>query len=325
MVATDSEHKNCAYMWLDWIASPEAQAQVAEWFGEAPANLKACDFAAKGSATQYHADGRRTTPSKIWYWTTPIKQCLDGRTDVECTDYQALDGRLDRDQGLIAGVSQTGDGAGGRPAAATSRGSRRRLGLPAPPPGARAGGLVSAPLLWLGLIYLVALVALFVTAFWTVDFGTAVTRDWNLDNFKKLYQDDVYRTVILRTIWVAVAVTVIDAVLALPVAFYMAKLAGRPCAKLHGRRGADAAVGELPRQGVRLAVDGQARGVLESAIGWTPGFGLTAVIITLAYLWLPFMVLPIYAGFERCPTRCSRRRADLGAKPGRTLRASPSR
>ena len=63
----------------------------------------------------------------------------------------------------------------------------------------RAGGLISAPLLWLGLIYLVALVALFITAFWTVDFGTAVTREWNLDNFKKLYEQEVYRTVILRT------------------------------------------------------------------------------------------------------------------------------
>ena len=89
MVATDSEHMNCAYMWLDWMASPETQAQVAEWFGEAPANLKACDIAAKGFCDTYHATEDRTTPDKIWYWTTPIKECLDGRTDVECTDYQA--------------------------------------------------------------------------------------------------------------------------------------------------------------------------------------------------------------------------------------------
>src|SRR4051812_27568558 len=92
-------------------------------------------------------------------------------------------------------------------------------------PGLRAAGLVSAPLLWLGLIYLVALAALLITAFWTVDFANVVTRDWNLDNFRKLlavgiFSDQtVYRTVILRTVWVAVAVTVIDAALALPVAF----------------------------------------------------------------------------------------------------------
>ena len=96
---------------------------------------------------------------------------------------------------------------------------------------------MAAPLLWLGLIYLVALPALFITAFWTVDFGANVTRDWNLDNFKKLVRgQDVYRTVIVRTILVAASVTVIDAVLALPIAFYMAKIA-RPCvAKLWSSR-----------------------------------------------------------------------------------------
>lgn len=88
MVATNSEHKNCAYMWLDWIASPEVQAQVAEWFGEAPANLKACEHTSEGFCDAYHVDDSAYA-DKIWYWTTPIKECLDGRTDVECTDYQA--------------------------------------------------------------------------------------------------------------------------------------------------------------------------------------------------------------------------------------------
>ena len=96
----------------------------------------------------------------------------------------------------------------------------------------RVAGLVAAPLLWLGAIYLVALLALFVTAFWRVDFGVNVTRDWNLDNFRKMFQEDVYRTVVLRTIAVAAAVTVIDAVLALPVAFYMAKVARPLVAKV---------------------------------------------------------------------------------------------
>jgi putative spermidine/putrescine transport system substrate-binding protein len=88
MVATDSKHKNCAYMWLDWIAGPEAQSQVAEWFGEAPANLKACQELPAEFCAEYHAEDPDYA-SQIWYWTTPIKQCLDGRTDVECTDYQA--------------------------------------------------------------------------------------------------------------------------------------------------------------------------------------------------------------------------------------------
>jgi putative spermidine/putrescine transport system substrate-binding protein len=88
MVKADSPHVNCAYMWLDWIAGPQAQAQVAEWFGEAPANPKACQFTSKGFCSQYHVTDAAYA-SKIWYWTTPIPQCLDGRADVECTDYQA--------------------------------------------------------------------------------------------------------------------------------------------------------------------------------------------------------------------------------------------
>jgi putative spermidine/putrescine transport system permease protein len=188
-------------------------------------------------------------------------------------------------------------------------------------PGIRAGALVSAPLFWLGLIYFVALAALFVTAFWRVSFGTDVVREWNLDNFRKLYEQDIYRTVILRTIWVAAAVTIIDALLALPTAYYMAKVARPRTAKLM----VVAVLTPLWASYLVKAFAWRAMvkpgGVLDSAVGWTPGFGLTAVIITLAYLWLPFMLLPIYAGFERLPDSLLEASSDLGAKPGRTLRS----
>jgi putative spermidine/putrescine transport system permease protein len=193
-------------------------------------------------------------------------------------------------------------------------------------PGLRAAGLVSAPLLWLGLVYLVALAALLITAFWTVDFANVVTREWNLDNFRKLVavgpfsEQTVYRTVIVRTIAVAAAVTVIDAILALPVAFFMAKLAGPRTSKL-------LVVAMLTPLWASYLVKAFAwremvtpGGLLDEAIGWTPGFGLTAVIITLAYLWLPFMVLPLCAGFERLPDSLLEASADLGARPWRTLR-----
>ncbi len=88
MVSSNNDHVNCAYMWLDWIASPDVQAQVAEWFGEAPANPKACDSTSKGFCDTYHVTDADYA-AKIHYWTTPIKQCLDGRTDIECTDYNA--------------------------------------------------------------------------------------------------------------------------------------------------------------------------------------------------------------------------------------------
>ncbi|WP_035858608.1 ABC transporter substrate-binding protein [Cryptosporangium arvum] len=89
MVSSKSKHKTCAYKWLDHIVSPKANAQVAEYFGESPANEKACAFTAdKNHCTTYHA-GDASYAKQIWYWSTPISQCLDGRTDVKCKDYSA--------------------------------------------------------------------------------------------------------------------------------------------------------------------------------------------------------------------------------------------
>jgi putative spermidine/putrescine transport system substrate-binding protein len=87
MIGADTEHPNCSYAWLNHITSPEANAAVAEWFGEAPANSKACDLTSEGFCDSYHA-GDEAYAEQIHYWTTPIEQCLDGRTDVKCTTYQ---------------------------------------------------------------------------------------------------------------------------------------------------------------------------------------------------------------------------------------------
>ncbi|GAB3166585.1 ABC transporter substrate-binding protein [Amycolatopsis stemonae] len=87
MVAAKSPHKTCAYKWLDYIIGPKVNAQVAEYFGEAPANTKACaEMTDKTLCDTYHANDSAYA-SKIAYWTTPIQQCLDGRTDVKCKDY----------------------------------------------------------------------------------------------------------------------------------------------------------------------------------------------------------------------------------------------
>ena len=86
-VATKSQHKTCAYKWLDWIISPKVNAQVAEWFGEAPSNKKSCaETSDKNFCTTFHADDE-TYFGQVHYWTTPIKQCLDGRKNVTCKDY----------------------------------------------------------------------------------------------------------------------------------------------------------------------------------------------------------------------------------------------
>jgi spermidine/putrescine-binding protein len=84
MISSQSEHPNCAYAWLDYIASPEANATATGYFGEAPSSEAACGF--REDCEAYHA-GDEEYASQIWYWSTPIADCLDGRTDVECTDY----------------------------------------------------------------------------------------------------------------------------------------------------------------------------------------------------------------------------------------------
>ena len=87
MVASKAAHPNCMYKWMDWIISPKVNDQVAEWFGEAPAQTLACDVATKGFCDQFHALDASYANS-ISYWTTPTKNCLDGRGDI-CKDYAA--------------------------------------------------------------------------------------------------------------------------------------------------------------------------------------------------------------------------------------------
>jgi putative spermidine/putrescine transport system substrate-binding protein len=87
MVATKSQHKTCAYLWMNHIISPKVNAEVAEWFGEAPANSKSCaETADKSFCDTFHASDEAYF-DQVWYWNTPITQCLDGRTDVQCKDY----------------------------------------------------------------------------------------------------------------------------------------------------------------------------------------------------------------------------------------------
>ncbi|MBB3602999.1 putative spermidine/putrescine transport system substrate-binding protein [Mycolicibacterium sp. BK556] len=86
MVSSKAKNPNCMYQWMDWITSPEVNAQVAEYFGEAPAQTKACDFTTdKTFCDTYHATDAAYA-EKISYWTTPQKQCVDGSGD-NCTAY----------------------------------------------------------------------------------------------------------------------------------------------------------------------------------------------------------------------------------------------
>ncbi|WP_427017253.1 ABC transporter substrate-binding protein [Pseudarthrobacter sp. P1] len=89
MIGAKTKNPNCSYQWLDYIASPEANAQVAEYFGESPANAKACALTVDKEHCQTYHSGDVAYAEKIWYWTTPVATCLDGRKDAKCTDYSA--------------------------------------------------------------------------------------------------------------------------------------------------------------------------------------------------------------------------------------------
>jgi putative spermidine/putrescine transport system substrate-binding protein len=87
MISSKSKHPNCAYQWMNHIASPAANAAVAEWFGEAPSNAKSCDLTAdKNHCATFHAADDAYWKD-VYYWNTPTEQCLDGRNDAKCVPY----------------------------------------------------------------------------------------------------------------------------------------------------------------------------------------------------------------------------------------------
>jgi ABC-type spermidine/putrescine transport system permease subunit I len=191
--------------------------------------------------------------------------------------------------------------------------------------GVRLAALLSAPLLWLLVAYLGSLFLLFVSALWTVNAFTGdLVRVPTFANFRTILTEDVYRVVTIRSVTVAAAVTVIDAVVALPMAFFMAKVASP-----RARRWLVIAIltplwasylVKAYAWRVILANGGPADWVLGGP-GHGPGYGLPATVVVLAYLWLPYMILPIYAGLERLPNALLEASADLGARDGRTFRS----
>src|SRR5262245_27959065 len=180
-------------------------------------------------------------------------------------------------------------------------------------------------MLWLGVAYLGALAALFITSLWTVNgFTGTIERTWTLDNFHELFTVDVYRSITVRTLVIAISVTVIDAVIALPIAIYMAKVASPRLQRLL----VIAVLTPLWASYLVKALAWRAMFSESGPIAWiaqpfglnTPGYGIPATVVTLAYLWLPYMILPMFAGLERLPNSLLEASADLGASTATTAR-----
>ena len=192
--------------------------------------------------------------------------------------------------------------------------------------GVRLGALLSLPMLWYVVIYLTALALLFLTAFWTQDaFTSQIIREFTLENIEQVITTPVYRSLTVETIVVAATVTVLCIVLALPAAFFAAKVA-RPRA-----RRTLIVLFLVPLWASYLVKAYAWRGLLSEGgvINWaveplglsSPGFGKVAVILVLTYLWLPYMILPIYASLDRLPDSLLDASGDLGARAGRTFRS----
>jgi putative spermidine/putrescine transport system permease protein len=191
-------------------------------------------------------------------------------------------------------------------------------------PRLRLVGLLALPAGWLGIVYIGSLVVLLMSAFWTTDpFTSEVVREFTLDNVRRIVETPVFRDVAWRTVQMAALVTVADIVIAFPLAYYMARVASPRTRNL-------LVVAVLMPLWASYLVKAYAWRTLlsgQGAINWVlgplgvefNGYSTTGLWLVFTYLWLPFMVLPIYAGLERIPTSLLEASADLGGKSLRTF------
>lgn len=187
--------------------------------------------------------------------------------------------------------------------------------------------LLTPPMAWFLFIYLASLVLLLITAFWSIDpFTTQIVQSWDLGNFQTIVTQPIYRSIIGRTLLMAVLVTITDAVLAFPFAYFMARVATRRVQTI-----LFAAV-LLPLWASYLARvyawtlilnhDGLLNWSLQS-IGLPPaniGYTNVGMLVVFSYIWLPFMIIPVYSALERVPETLLEAAADLGAPRWRAVR-----
>jgi putative spermidine/putrescine transport system permease protein len=195
-------------------------------------------------------------------------------------------------------------------------------------PWARATLLLTPPLAWFVLLYLAALVVLLITAFWQINpFTTNIERVFSFSNLDQIFTSGAYRAIIVRTVGMAAAVTVTDAIVAFPFAYFMARIATP-----RARTALFVAI-LLPLWASYLAkvyswlLIFTHSGFLDWSLGQL-GLGQVHLIYTnwavftvFCYLWLPFMIIPVYAALERIPASQIEASQDLGGRTWRTTRS----
>jgi putative spermidine/putrescine transport system permease protein len=192
-------------------------------------------------------------------------------------------------------------------------------------PRLRLGLLLAGPIAWLVVAYLGSLAVLLINSLWQRDeFTGLVQRTLTAGNFAELATNPLYRTVLLRTVGMAVAVTLTCAVLAFPIAYYMARVASPRV------RGLLAVAVVMPLWASYLVKAYSWRLILseEGLLNWLlhpfgirgPGQTDVGLWLVFTYLWLPYMILPLYAGLERIPQSLLEASHDLGARGATTFR-----
>ena len=213
----------------------------------------------------------------------------------------------------------------GQPAPA-SRGRRLSAAL-FRRPRVRLGALLALPTAWLVLVYLTALFALLATAFFTVDeFTNDIVRTFTLQNVEDVLTNPVYLQAAVRTVGIAASVTVLCTLLGFPMAFFMSKVAPRRwqnvlVALVVTPLWASYLVKIYAWQAMVQPETGVLAWLLQPFGLDGPGYGVRATVLTLTYLWLPYMILPVYAGLDRMPDSLLDASGDLGARPARTVRS----
>jgi putative spermidine/putrescine transport system permease protein len=207
-------------------------------------------------------------------------------------------------------------GGGRRIWAALYRRPRLQLGL-----------LLSGPVGWLVVAYLGSLAVLFLNSFWRLDpFTTSIIYEPGLQNFETLLTTEVYRTITLRTLGIAALVTITDAVIAFPIAYFMARIASPRTRNLLVVAILvplwSSYLVKVYAWRIILAQDGPLNGILAPFGLQGPGFdaGEIRVWLVMSYLWLPYMILPLFAGLERIPRSLLEASGDLGATAWTTFR-----
>jgi putative spermidine/putrescine transport system permease protein len=192
-------------------------------------------------------------------------------------------------------------------------------------PRLQAGTLLAGPVGWLVVGYLGSLAILLITSLWTLgELSGEIEQSLTLENFRQIIEEPVYREIALRTIGIAAAVTVTDALLAFPIAFYMAKVASPRM------KGFLVVAVLMPLWSGYLVKVYTWRTIMsgDGTLDWALGpIGLSApsgdilrIWLVMSYLWLPYMIIPIYAGLERISDSVLSASEDLGAHPGHTFR-----